>query len=156
MLTALVLDNQAISIESLRHAGLAEGGRSRPRKTLTPEEQVLRFTEAQRDAFLLFVRVNASHLVDPAHDFDAVYTWYARQDNMLFTQLASAFQASPAYKAVYDAASRFMFSVPHMLALLHLGAPSDAADVDEPQLALDRFCKAFADFPTHFSHPHAL
>ena len=87
VLTALVLDNQAIPIESLRHAGLAEGGFSHPRKSLSPKEQILRFSDSQREGFMFFARVNASHLVDPAHDFDAVYTWYARQDNMLFTQL---------------------------------------------------------------------
>ena len=156
VLTALVCNNQAIEIESLRHAGLAEGRPSHPRQTLSPQEQMRRFTDSQKEGFLSFVRQNAPNYVNHKHDFETVYTWYARQDNMLLTQLASAFQASSAYKAVYDAASRFMCSVPHILALLRLSAPSDDDDVDEPQLALDCFRKAFADFPTHFSHPNAL
>jgi len=44
-LTSLVLDNQAISIESLRHAGLNTGASSRLRQSLSPKEQILRFTE---------------------------------------------------------------------------------------------------------------
>jgi len=72
VLTALVLDNQAIPIESLRHAGLAEGGFSHPRKSLSPKEQMLRFSDSQREGFMLFARVNALNLVTHRHDFETV------------------------------------------------------------------------------------